>query len=128
MSSRSKLKQQIKKARRQGMSPLELLQAKEIARIEAQRACEASNKANDEAVDRAFLYMLAIPVSILATEYWPKTAKERIPRFVDEVLTLYESVQSGEVSAQSLADTLQSLANVDIEASWLDKKQDNTKE
>lgn len=122
MSNRSKLKQQIKKARRQGMSPLELLQAKEIARIEAERACEASNKANDEAVDKAFLYMLAIPVSILASDYWPKTAKERVPKFVDEVLTLYESVQSGKISADSLADTLQSLANVDIQASWLQKK------
>lgn len=127
MSNRSKLKQQIRRARRQGMSPLELLQTKQIARLEAERVCGVSSEVDNETADKAFLCMVAIPVSILATNYWPKSAKERVPKFVDEVLTLYESVQSGEVSAQSLADTLQNLANVNIEASWLDRKQDTKK-
>ena len=55
-----------------------------------------------EAVDVSFALMLAVPTNILTRCYWEKTASKRIPQFLDECLSLYESIGAGAVTISEL--------------------------
>lgn len=84
---------------------------------------ESANKKADElqriAKEKAFLYMLAIPLNVLVNDYWEKSARKRIPKFIEDVISLYEAVQEGVVTDEQLADLLYEYAGVKIEADWL---------
>lgn len=56
---------------------------------------DAKKKAMPEAVDIAFGLMLAVPTNVLARCYWEKSAPKRIPQFLDECLSVYESIDAG---------------------------------
>ena len=111
-------KQQIR-ARRMGMSNVDLLMVKESAK-------KAAKTIEKEATEKAFLYMLAIPLNVLFNDYWQKSAKKRAPKFIEDVMSLYEAVQNGVVSDKQLADLLDELAGVKIDADWM-KGNDNEK-
>lgn len=51
----------------------------------------------DDVYRQIFVMMLAIPTNILISDYWKKSSKQRIPKFVDECLNLYEAWMSGAV-------------------------------
>lgn len=108
----NKIKSQIKRARKAGMSNLDLLRIKETAKKTADRL-------ENEATEKAFLYMLAIPLNVLVHDYWSKTAKKKAPKFIDDVISLFESVQEGVVTDKELADLLKDMADVSIDAEWL---------
>lgn len=108
----NRVRSQMNKARKAGMTSVDLLRIKETAKKEAQRM-------EQQATERAFLYMLAIPLNVLFNDYWEKTAKRKAPKFIEEVIKLYEAVQNGVVSEQQLADLLDDLAGVKIEAEWM---------
>ena len=72
----------------------------------------------DKANEKAFLYMLAIPLNVLVDQ-WGDEAKEKAPEFIEDVLGLYEAVQDGVVSDDQLAELLYDIAGVKIEADWL---------
>lgn len=76
----------------------------------------------DKANEKAFLYMLAIPLNVLVDQ-WGAMAKNKAPLFIDEVINLYEAVQEGVVSNEQLAALLDEMAGVKIEAEWLKKEQ-----
>lgn len=105
----------MKKARKAGISPIELAHMKEIARKQAEAM-------EQEVEEKSFLYMLSIPLIILFEDYWQKSAKKRAPKFIEDVQSLFESVQMGIVTEQQLADSLYELAGVKIEAEWLKNK------
>ena len=107
-------KQQIK-ARNMGMSNVDLLKIKESAK-------KAAKTIEKEATERAFLYMLAIPLNVLFNDYWQKSAKKKAPKFIEDVMSLYEAVQKGVVSDKQLADLLDELAGVKIDADWINKQ------
>lgn len=113
----NRVQQQMKKAKKQGMTPVDLLRMKEVARIQAQ-------KMEAEAIDKAFLFMLAIPLNVLVNDYWEKSAKKRAPKFLAEVIKLYNAVQDGQVSEQELADLLDDMAGLKISAEWLKNKEE----
>lgn len=110
--AKSKRQQQIQRMRKMGFNN------NQIGVI-----LENSSKKADElqriAKEKAFLYMLAIPLNVLVNDYWEKSAKKRIPKFIEDVISLYEAVQDGVVSEQQLADLLDEYAGVKIEADWL---------
>lgn len=108
----NRLKHQQKKARQAGMSNVDLLRIREAAKKEAL-------KMEQVATERAFLYMLAIPLNVLFNDYWEKTAKRKAPKFIEECMKLYEAVQDGIVSEQQLAELLDDLAGVKITAEWM---------
>lgn len=110
--NRKNIKKQMQSAKRKGCSNIDLLYMREVARKEAE-------KMENEATERAFLYMLAIPLSILFNDYWQKSAKKRAPKFIEEVTKYYLAVQDGQVSDQELADLLYELSGVKIEAEWM---------
>ena len=111
----NKMKKQINKAKRAGISNVDLMRMKEVAKKEAK-------KMESEAIDKAFLYMLAIPLNVLVHDYWSKTAKKKAPKFIEDVISLYESVQAGAVTDEELAELLNELAGVNVEAEWLKKR------
>ena len=110
----NKVQQQMKKAKKQGLTPLDVLHMKEIAKKQAAIM-------ETEAKEKAFLYMLAIPLNVLFNDYWSKSAKKKAPKFIEEVIKLYEAVQEGQVTEKELAELLDELAGVKIEAEWLNK-------
>lgn len=106
------VKKQMQMAKKRGMTTTDLCKMREIAKREAK-------KMEVEATEKAFLYMMAIPLNVLASDYWSKTAKKRAPKFLEEVASLYQAVVEGVVTEQQLADFLKDIAGVTIEASWL---------
>ena len=104
----NKVKQQMKKAKRAGLTPLDLLRIKETAK-------KAADKAEKQATDKAFLYMLAIPLNVLVNDYWSKSAKKRAPKFIDDVPSLYEAVQDGVVTDEQLRELLRDMAGLEVE-------------
>lgn len=79
----------------------------------------------DKANEKAFLYMLAIPLNVLVDQ-WGDEAKEKAPEFIEEVIGLYEAVQDGYVSDNQLAALLEEMAGVKIEAGWLKKNEESS--
>lgn len=117
----NRVKQQYGKARKAGLSNIDLLRMREIAKKEA-------TKMENDALEKAFLYMLAIPLNVLVNDYWSKSAKKRAPKFIEDVISLYESVQAGVVSNEQLAGLLDDMAGVKIEASWLNREKEKKDE
>lgn len=92
-------------------------------KTKAQLINELKRKKTEEiSIQKAFLYMLAIPLNVLVNDYWSKSAKTRAPKFIEDCLSLYESVQSGAVSNEELADLLENMAGVTIQAKWLERE------
>ena len=111
------------------MKKKNLIKAKQIGLSNAdifkiqQTAKKAADKTKEESIEKAFLYMLAIPLNVLVTdEYWGDEAKEKAPAFIEEVMGLYEAVQDGYVSDDQLSDLLMEMAGVEINADWLNKE------
>lgn len=74
-------------------------------------------EATGEAVNKAFMLMLAIPVMVLHDKYWEKTAKKRLPKFVDYCLDLYDSVEKDYVTFDELRECLWEESGIKVERS-----------
>lgn len=106
--------QTMKKAKKKGLTPLEVLHMQEIAKREAL-------KMENEAIEKSFLFMLAIPLNVLVNDYWPKSAKKRAPKFIEDVISLYESVLAETVTERELSDLLKEYAGITVNEEWLRK-------
>ena len=111
-----KIRQQVNKGKKKGFTPVDILMMREIARKEAE-------KMEGEIAEKAFLYMLAIPLNVLVSDYWPKSAKKKAPKFIEEVMKLFDVVMEGLVSDEELYDLLKDMAGVDIQAEWLKRRE-----
>ncbi len=67
---------------------------------------EIKKEVSEEAIGRALSLMFAIPLKVLITDYWPKTAKKRGPEFTSKVLDLYYQWENDEVDINDLLDDL----------------------
>lgn len=106
---------QMMQAKKAGLTEADLLRMKLIA----QQKAKSMEK---EVAEKVFLYMLAIPLNVLVNDYWSKTAKRKAPQFIEDVMSLYDSVEKGVVTEKELADLLFEYAGVKIEADWLKAK------
>lgn len=59
---------------------------------------DAANKA----VNQALVLLFTIPLEVLITDYWPKTAHKRGKEFTEKLLALYHKWEDGEVSMDEL--------------------------
>jgi hypothetical protein len=50
-----------------------------------------------------------------------QSAKKRAPKFIEDVISLYESVQDGVVTERELADLLKEYAGITVNEEWLKK-------
>lgn len=57
---------------------------------------------SDKLAEDILKMMIVIPTNVLINDYWKKTAKVRIPKFVDDCLKLYESWSSGNVDMEDM--------------------------
>lgn len=104
-------KKTMKKAFKNGYSPLDVAKMQAIAK---HAAIERINEAREE----AFIDMLMIPCAVLAFDYWQKTAKRKMPDFVKEVVSLYESIEVGAVSRAEILETFEELSGMKLEREW----------
>lgn len=68
----------------------------------------------DDVYRQIFVMMLAIPTNILISDYWKKSSKKRIPKFVDECLNLYEAWMSGAVDVGDMVDMVEEYAGIKL--------------
>jgi len=82
-------------------------------------AQQASREMEQDATERAFLYMLAIPLSILADN--GMITHDNADEYIKDVVSLYKSVEAGVVSDTELADILKDYTGIEITADWMDR-------
>lgn len=82
-------------------------------------AQQASREMEQDATERAFLYMLAIPLNVLADR--GIIDKDNAADYIKDVASLYLSVQNGIVTEKDLADLLKEYAGIEFAADWMDK-------
>ena len=104
-------KNTMKKAFKKGFTPLD------VARMQAIAKHAAEDKMK-EAREEAFIDMLAIPCAVLAFDYWQKTAKKKMPEFIREVVSLYESIEVGAVTRSEIIETFEELSGINLEREW----------
>lgn len=73
-------------------------------------------EARDEAVNVALTLMLALPLEVLKDKYWVKSAKRRLPKFLDDVLSLYDSWNKGVLTIEELREDLWNYGGIKLEA------------
>lgn len=76
---------------------------------------EAYQRGLADGARRSFMLMMAIPVKILMDNYWRKTYKKRLPRFVDEVLSCFSRWQNEEITTEELKQILWEYGGVKLE-------------
>lgn len=108
----NKLHKQMQRAKKSGLTSTDLLRMKLIAE-------QKTKEMEQTATEKAFLYMLAIPLNVLVNDYWSKTAKKKAPQFIEDVMSLYDSVQNGVVTEKELANLLYEYSGVKITADWI---------
>lgn len=109
---KSRVRQQIAKAKRNGVDMIQLAAIRESARKHSEALLQ-------EATDKAILVNLVITCEILANDYWEKSAKKRIPEFVAKYLGLLEAFQMEVVDWQQILDDLHDITGLDFEAEWV---------
>ena len=73
-------------------------------------------QARDEAVEIALTLMLALPLKVLKDKYWVKTAKKRLPQFMEDVLSLYINWENGLLNLEDLKKDLWEYGGIKLEA------------
>lgn len=110
-------KRRMKQAFKKGMTPLEVAQMQAIAK-------SAAVNMEREATEKAFVDMLIVPCAIIAFDYWQKSAKKRMPAFIKEVVSLYESIQVGAVTREEIVQTFEELSGMKLETEWYKLRED----
>lgn len=67
---------------------------------------KARLEGKQEALDNAFILMLALPMKVLRDFYWKKAYKKKLPEFIDHVIEYYEKWLNGEVDMDILTEEL----------------------
>lgn len=102
----------FQRMRRSGLSSADIARMYGVAK-------QASREMEQDATERAFLYMLAIPLNVLADN--GTITHDNAEEYIRDVISLYGSVQDGIVSEQQLADLLNDYTGIEITADWMDK-------
>ena len=80
-------------------------------------ARQASREMEQDATERAFLHMLAIPLNILVGD--GIITHDNAEEYIHDVASLYMSVQDGVVSDEELAALLKEYAGIEVTAEWM---------
>lgn len=67
---------------------------------------KARLEGKQEALDNAFILMLALPMKVLRDFYWKKAYKKKLPEFIDHVIEYYEKWLNGEMDMDILTEEL----------------------
>ena len=69
---------------------------------------------NDELAEEILQMMLVIPTNILISDYWQKTAKKRIPEFVEQCISLYKAWEQGVVDMTEMQKLTEEYAGIKL--------------
>lgn len=111
----NRTQKQIRRAQQAGLTNNDIWRMKEIAKKQAKAM-------QNEAVEMSFLFMLAIPLNVLVADYWPKAPKKKLEKFIEDVISLYHSVQEGVVTPEELNNFLEEMTGMTVTADWIKKE------
>lgn len=77
---------------------------------------QIKQEARDEAISVAVTLMLSLPLKVLKDKHWVKSAKRRLPKFLDNVLSLYDSWSKGSLTIEELREDLWNYGGIKLEA------------
>lgn len=101
-----------RKAQKQGKSAYK----PKVYNLTEEQINQIKQEASKEAIDTAFTLMLAIPLEVLIGDgYWAKSAKRRLPKFLDDVLSLYDSWNKGVLTIEELRDDLWNIGGIKLQ-------------
>ena len=83
-----------------------------IRKQEYEKAKKEYEKKNEEIAKTILKMMIVVPTNVLINDYWEKTARKRIPKFVEDCLSLYDSLSKGAVKMQELQDLTEEYAKI----------------
>ena len=83
-----------------------------IRKREYEKAKKEYEKKNGEIAKTILKMMIVVPTNVLINDYWEKTARKRIPKFVEDCLSLYDSLSKGAVKMQELQDLTEEYAKI----------------
>ena len=104
--------------RRNGFSSPQIAYMKGIAQ-------QASREMEQDATERAFFYMLTIPLNVLVDG--GLINHDNAADYIHDVASLFLSVQDGVVKDTDLAALLQEYAGVEVTADWMEKVKEGVK-
>lgn len=82
-------------------------------RMEAYK--KASELAGTKYANIAWQLMLAIPCEVLIGDgYWAKTAKKKLPKFIDDCLSLYDSYNAGTLTLAEMRKDIKENAGIEL--------------
>ena len=68
-----------------------------------------------EAVNEALILMLYFPMHVLLTDYWSKSFRQKIPSFIDKVLSLYSDFQDDKITMDEIETELWEVGGVRLQ-------------
>jgi hypothetical protein len=93
-----------------------LQKSKKVYTLTQEQIDKIRADAQEEAVSTAFTLLLAIPTEVLiGDDYWAKSAKRRIPKFLDEVIKLYKAWEGGTLTLEEMREDLWNFGGIKIE-------------
>lgn len=108
---RRQKREQEKKTKTLVMTADEL---QKIRQQEFDRAKKLLMDRNDELTQEIWTMLLAIPTNVLIADYWPKTARQRIPEFVEKCMDLYHAWEQGAVDMTQMQELTEEYAGVKL--------------
>lgn len=85
-----------------------------IRKQEYDRARKTIHEKSDQIAEDILKMMIVIPTNVLINDYWQKTAKKRIPQFVEDCLNLYKSWVEGNVSMEEMQNLTEEYAGIKL--------------
>lgn len=68
-----------------------------------------------EAISKAMVLFLTIPMEVLMDHYWPRSYQKKIPEFTSYVLEYYSKWENGELDMEKLQEDLWTYGGVRFE-------------
>ena len=94
-----------------------IMTAEELEKIRIQefnRAKKLLLDKNDDLAEQILQMMLVIPTNVLIADYWPKSAKQRIPEFVESCMSLYRAWEQGVVTMTEMQELTEEYAGIKL--------------
>lgn len=106
--------------------------AEEVDNLVRQRAGKMLEQLQAEALEdgigAAMVLLLTIPMAILRDEYWPKTYKQKLPKFGDQIIDMLNKWEDGEIDLEQLREDIWNDAGLRFERDFIDKETERRKE
>ena len=105
--------------------------AEEIDNLVKQRASKMLEQIHIEALEdgigAAMVLLLTVPLVILRDEYWPKTYKQRLPKFADQIIDMLNQWENEEIDLEQLREDIWNDAGIKIDRDFIDKETERRK-